>query len=82
VPATFFVDGSVAVQHPDSLRAIEATGSELGIRTFNTLDLAAASPSRLQREIALTQLTLAGATGHITYLARQPSSASVVRLEY
>jgi cellulose synthase/poly-beta-1,6-N-acetylglucosamine synthase-like glycosyltransferase/peptidoglycan/xylan/chitin deacetylase (PgdA/CDA1 family) len=81
VRATFFVDGSVAVQHPDSLRAIEATGSELGIRTFNTLDLAAASPSRLQRETALTQLTLAGATGHTTYLARQPFSASVAGLD-
>ena len=45
VPATFFIDGSVAIQHPDSLRAITAGGSELGIRTFNTLELTAASPS-------------------------------------
>ncbi len=81
VPATFFIDGSVAVQHPDSLRAIQAGGSELGIRTFNTLDLAEASPTRLQRETTLTQLTLAGATDHTTYLVRQPFSASVAGLD-
>ena len=82
VPATFFIDGSVAVQHPDSLRAITATGSELGIRTFNTLDLtSAASPSRLQRETTLTQLTLAGATDSTTYLTRPPFSASVAGLD-
>lgn len=81
VPATFFIDGSVAVQHPDSLRAIEATGSELGIRTFNTLDLPEASAARLQRETTLTQLTLAGATDRTTYLVRQPYSASVAGLD-
>ena len=81
VPATFFVDGSVGVQHPDSLRDIAASGSELGIRTFNTLELTSASPSRIQRETTLTQLTLAGATGQTTYLARPPFSASVAGLD-
>ncbi len=81
VPATFFIDGSVAVQHPDSLRAIAAGGSEMGIRTFNTLELTSASPSRIQRETTLTQLTLAGATDHTTYLARPPFSGSVAGID-
>jgi cellulose synthase/poly-beta-1,6-N-acetylglucosamine synthase-like glycosyltransferase len=81
VPATFFIDGSVAIQNPDSVRAIQASGSDMGIRTFNTLDLAEASPARLQRETTLTQLTLAGATDRTTYLVRQPFSASVAGLD-
>jgi cellulose synthase/poly-beta-1,6-N-acetylglucosamine synthase-like glycosyltransferase/peptidoglycan/xylan/chitin deacetylase (PgdA/CDA1 family) len=81
VPATFFVDGSVAVQDPDTLRAIRAEGSELGVRTFSTLDLTVASPARIARETTLTQLAIAGSTGETTYLARPPFSASVAGLD-
>ena len=81
VPATFFIDGSVAIQNPDSLRAIAASGSEMGIRTFNTLELTSSSAARIQRETTLTQLTLAGATDHTTYLARPPFSGAVAGLD-
>jgi peptidoglycan/xylan/chitin deacetylase (PgdA/CDA1 family)/GT2 family glycosyltransferase len=81
VPATFFIDGSVAIQNPDSLKAIAASGSEMGIRTFNTLELTSSSAARIQRETTLTQLTLAGATDHTTYLARPPFSGAVAGLD-
>src|SRR6185312_17524106 len=77
----FFIDGSVAIQNPDSLRAIAASGSEMGIRTFNTLELTSSSAARIQRETTLTQLTLAGATDHTTYLARPPFSGAAAGLD-
>lgn len=81
VTATFFVDGDEAVQHPETLQAIRAEGSELGIRTFSTLDLTVASPERIARETTLTQLALSGAVNETTYLARPPFSASVAALD-
>ena len=43
VPATFFVVGSQAVQHPRLLRDIRSAGGEIGIQTFSEPELAAAS---------------------------------------
>ncbi len=39
VPATFFVVGSRAARHPDLVRAIAASGSEIGLHMFTHPDL-------------------------------------------
>jgi peptidoglycan/xylan/chitin deacetylase (PgdA/CDA1 family) len=39
VPATFFVVGSMASRHPELLRAIHDSGSEIGLHTFTHPDL-------------------------------------------
>ncbi len=81
VSATFFVSGAEVAQHPEVVRSIRATGSEIGIRTFTTQELASASDARLDRELTLTQLALAGAIDETTYLTRPPYSASVSGLD-
>ena len=75
VPGTFFVLGSLAAQHPDLVREMRATGSEIGLHTFTHPNLAEASTNRIDRELTLTQLALAGATGEISYLVRPPYSS-------
>ncbi|MDD7931021.1 glycosyltransferase [Actinomycetospora straminea] len=76
VPATFFVVGSMAAQHPDLLRDIRAAGSEVGVHTFTHPDLSAASDLRIDRELSETQLVLAGALGESSYLLRPPYSST------
>jgi cellulose synthase/poly-beta-1,6-N-acetylglucosamine synthase-like glycosyltransferase/peptidoglycan/xylan/chitin deacetylase (PgdA/CDA1 family) len=76
VPATFFVVGSRAATYPGLLRDIRAAGSEVGIHSFTHPDLAAVSGMRLDRELAETQLVLAGAIGQSSYLLRPPYSSS------
>ena len=75
VPATFFIVGSVASQHPDLLREMRATGSEIGLHTFTHSDLLAQDPERQVREMSETQLALAGATGETSNLIRPPYSS-------
>jgi cellulose synthase/poly-beta-1,6-N-acetylglucosamine synthase-like glycosyltransferase/peptidoglycan/xylan/chitin deacetylase (PgdA/CDA1 family) len=77
VPGTFFVVGSLAVRHPELLRRIRASGSEIGIHTFTHVDLAEVPGWRLERELGETQLAIAGATGETTYLVRPPFSSTV-----
>ena len=77
VPGTFFVVGSLAVRHPELLRQIRASGSEIGIHTFTHVDLSQVPQWRLEREIGETQLAIAGATGETTYLVRPPFSSTV-----
>ncbi len=77
VPGTFFVVGSLAVRHPELLRQIRASGSEIGIHTFTHVDLSQVPDWRLQRELGETQLAIAGATGETTYLVRPPFSSTV-----
>jgi cellulose synthase/poly-beta-1,6-N-acetylglucosamine synthase-like glycosyltransferase/peptidoglycan/xylan/chitin deacetylase (PgdA/CDA1 family) len=81
VPATFFVVGSSVLQHPDLIRDVRATGSEVGIQTFSQPDLAAAPADRVQREFTLSQLALAGTIGETTNLARPPLSSSASALD-
>lgn len=81
VPATFFVSGAVVAQHPEAARSILGAGSEIGIRTFTSQDLASVSDTRLDRELTLTELALAGAVDRTTYLVRPPYSASVAGLD-
>ncbi|HTK65038.1 MAG TPA: bifunctional polysaccharide deacetylase/glycosyltransferase family 2 protein [Pseudonocardia sp.] len=75
VPATFFVIGSSVARHPELVRRIRATGSEVGVHTFTHPDLRTVSAGRVDREIAETQIALAGATGEISYLVRPPYSS-------
>ncbi len=77
VPGTFFVVGSLAVRHPELLRDIRASGSEIGIHTFTHVDLSEVPDWRLERELGETQLAIAGATGETTYLVRPPFSSTV-----
>jgi cellulose synthase/poly-beta-1,6-N-acetylglucosamine synthase-like glycosyltransferase/peptidoglycan/xylan/chitin deacetylase (PgdA/CDA1 family) len=75
VPGTFFVLGSHAAEHPDLVRDIDASGSELGVHTFSHPDLVGLSADEVQREMSQTQLALAGATGKVSYLVRPPYSS-------
>jgi peptidoglycan-N-acetylglucosamine deacetylase len=77
VPGTFFVVGSLAARHPELLRQIRASGSEIGIHTFTHVDLTEVPRWRLERELGETQLAIAGATGETTYLVRPPFSSTV-----
>ncbi|WP_103384071.1 bifunctional polysaccharide deacetylase/glycosyltransferase family 2 protein [Pseudonocardia dioxanivorans] len=81
VPGTFFVLGSLGAQHPDLLREIVDSGSEIGIHTFTHPDLTTVSQDRLTREIDQTQLVIAGATGQVSYLVRPPYSSEVLALD-
>jgi cellulose synthase/poly-beta-1,6-N-acetylglucosamine synthase-like glycosyltransferase/peptidoglycan/xylan/chitin deacetylase (PgdA/CDA1 family)/peptidoglycan/LPS O-acetylase OafA/YrhL len=81
VPGTFFVVGSMSSRHPDLIRAIHDSGSELGVHTFSHPDLGVVSRWRFNRELDETQLVIAGATGRTTYLMRPPFSAGVSSLD-
>ena len=76
VPATFFVVGSMVTRHPDMAQRIVASGSEVGVHTFTHPDLAGVSALRRDREIADTELAIAGATGVSTHLVRPPFSST------
>lgn len=61
VPGTFFVIGSSVARHPELTRRIRAGGSEVGVHTFTHPALRTVSPGGVDREIADTQIALAGA---------------------
>ncbi len=81
VPATFFVVGSNVTRHPDIVRAIRDSGSELGVHSFSHPDLGRVSRWRLDRELAETQLAIAGSAGVTTYLLRPPYSGSAAAVD-
>jgi cellulose synthase/poly-beta-1,6-N-acetylglucosamine synthase-like glycosyltransferase/peptidoglycan/xylan/chitin deacetylase (PgdA/CDA1 family) len=74
VPATFFVQGSAAEQHPDILRREYAEGHEIGNHTYYHPDVSIASPLRVQLELDATQRAIEHLTGHSTELFRAPYS--------
>ncbi|MFC4494749.1 bifunctional polysaccharide deacetylase/glycosyltransferase family 2 protein [Streptomyces ovatisporus] len=76
VPATFFVVGSMTARYPDTVREIIDGGNEVGVHTFTHVDLSYQSPQRVEREMAQTQLALAGAAGVNTSLFRAPYSST------
>ncbi|MEU9570605.1 bifunctional polysaccharide deacetylase/glycosyltransferase family 2 protein [Streptomyces massasporeus] len=80
-PGTFFVTGQQTVRHPDVLRAVIRSGHEVGVHTFSHQDLTAQSASAVDRELALTQLALAGAAGINTSLMRMPYSSTTSALD-
>ncbi|MFD5743645.1 bifunctional polysaccharide deacetylase/glycosyltransferase family 2 protein [Streptomyces massasporeus] len=75
-PGTFFVTGQQTVRHPDVLRGVIRSGHEVGVHTFSHPDLTAQSASAVDRELALTQLALAGAAGINSSLMRMPYSST------
>ncbi|MFJ8051062.1 bifunctional polysaccharide deacetylase/glycosyltransferase family 2 protein [Streptomyces luteogriseus] len=80
-PGTFFVTGQQTVRHPAVLRSVIRSGHEVGVHTFSHQDLTAQSASAVDRELALTQLALAGAAGINTSLMRMPYSSTTSALD-
>jgi cellulose synthase/poly-beta-1,6-N-acetylglucosamine synthase-like glycosyltransferase/peptidoglycan/xylan/chitin deacetylase (PgdA/CDA1 family)/peptidoglycan/LPS O-acetylase OafA/YrhL len=81
VPGTFFVVGSMAARHPDLVRQIHESGSELGVHTFTHADLSGVNDWRFDREMGQTQLALVGAADVTTRLFRPPFSSTVGALD-
>ncbi|MGW4317509.1 bifunctional polysaccharide deacetylase/glycosyltransferase family 2 protein [Streptomyces sp. NPDC004491] len=75
VPGTFFLVGAMISRYPDVVRRMVDEGDEVGVHTFTHVDLSYQSEARVKREIAQTQLALAGATGITTTLFRAPYSS-------
>jgi poly-beta-1,6 N-acetyl-D-glucosamine synthase len=75
VPATFFVVGSRVLSHPGLVREEVAAGNEVGSHTFTHVDPAEVSGWRVNLELSLTQVALAGAAGVHTSLFRPPYSS-------
>ncbi|MFI8188598.1 bifunctional polysaccharide deacetylase/glycosyltransferase family 2 protein [Streptomyces sp. NPDC085946] len=75
VPGTFFVTGQQTARHPDVVRDLLRSGHEIGVHTFSHRDLTTQSAAAVDRELALTQLALAGAAGVNSSLLRMPYSS-------
>ncbi|MEU6992379.1 glycosyltransferase [Streptomyces sp. NPDC046465] len=73
--AVFFVTGTMASRHPDLVQRMVDEGHEVGLHTFNHPDLSYRSTGRIDRELAQSQLALAGAAGIRTSLFRPPYSS-------
>lgn len=72
VPATFFVIGENALEHPQLLRRIVAGGSELGNHTYTHPNLATTGDRTTQLELNATQRLIQAYTGRSTTLFRAP----------
>jgi len=72
VPATFFVIGENALQHPQLLNRIVAGGSEIGNHTYTHPNLAATSPRETSLELNATQRMVEAYTGRSMRLFRAP----------
>ncbi|MEV5440521.1 bifunctional polysaccharide deacetylase/glycosyltransferase family 2 protein [Streptomyces sp. NPDC052682] len=81
VPGTFFVTGQQAARHPGVLRDVLRSGHEIGVHTFSHPHLSPRSSGDLDRELALTQLALAGAAGINSSLMRMPYSSTPSALD-
>ncbi|MDX3387217.1 glycosyltransferase [Streptomyces niveiscabiei] len=81
VHGTFFVTGTAVARRPGLVRALVAHGHEIGLHTFTHPDLGNASEARLDRELAQTQLALAGAAGLHSTLVRPPYSSTAAALD-
>jgi cellulose synthase/poly-beta-1,6-N-acetylglucosamine synthase-like glycosyltransferase/peptidoglycan/xylan/chitin deacetylase (PgdA/CDA1 family) len=75
VPATFFVVGTRAAQHPALVRQVLAQGHELGAHTWSHADLAMSPAWRRNLELSLQQLGLEGSAGVSSALLRPPYSS-------
>jgi cellulose synthase/poly-beta-1,6-N-acetylglucosamine synthase-like glycosyltransferase/peptidoglycan/xylan/chitin deacetylase (PgdA/CDA1 family) len=76
VPATFFVVGSNAARHPDLIRTLVRDGNELGNHTFSHTSLSSGPQWQRRAQLALTETTLVGITGHYARFVRPPYSAT------
>ncbi|MGH3486800.1 MAG: bifunctional polysaccharide deacetylase/glycosyltransferase family 2 protein [Actinopolymorphaceae bacterium] len=75
VHATFFVVGQMAARNPGVVRDLVDSGQEIGVHTFSHPDLVYQSRERIDRELAQTQVALAGAAGISSSLFRPPYSS-------
>jgi len=76
VPATFFMIGSQAQRHADTVRGLEDGAFEVANHTFTHADLSALPAWRARTELALTDATIVGLTGHHARFFRPPYSAT------
>ncbi len=72
VPATFFVIGENALEHPELLKRIVADGSELGNHSYTHPNLAEERPFGTELELNATQRLIEAYTGRSTRLFRAP----------
>ncbi len=72
VPATFFVIGENALEHPTILRRMAADGHEIGNHTYTHPNLAFDSPTGTKIELNATQRLIEAYTGRSTHLFRAP----------
>lgn len=68
--ATFFVLGAQAEQHPEILKQIIESGSEIGSHTYGHLDLTKLVDHALNYQVATTQEIVRRATGEAPGLLR------------
>ncbi len=71
-PATFFVIGENAIEHPDILRRIVRDGDEIGNHSYTHPNLAEVSPLGVSLELNATQRLIEAYTGRSTRLFRAP----------
>lgn len=71
-PATFFMIGENALEHPEILRRIVADGDEIGNHSYTHPNLAQVSALGTTFELNATQRLIEAYTGHSTRLFRAP----------
>lgn len=72
VPATFFVIGENALEHPGLLNRIVADGDEIGNHSYTHPNLANAGPGQTRLELNATQRLVEAYTGRRMTLFRAP----------
>lgn len=72
VPATFFVVGKMAVQHPEVLQALARDGHEICNHSWSHADFRFLSPQQIRRELDQTRLLIQSITGQKTFYFRTP----------
>ena len=72
VPATFFVVGENALEHPRLLRRIVAEGHELGSHSYTHPNFATISPGMAAIELNMTERLVEAYTGRALRLFRAP----------
>jgi len=72
VPATFFVIGEKAIEHPELLRRMVAEGHTLGSHSYTHPDMSKVPPSWLRFELNSTQRVVEAYTGRSLRLLRIP----------
>ncbi|GDY56250.1 hypothetical protein SVIO_068730 [Streptomyces violaceusniger] len=81
VRGTFFVLGQMVIRHPELVRRMRAAGHEVGVHTFSHVDLSYQDKGRMDRELAQSQLALAGAAAITSSLFRAPYASKVRALD-
>ena len=76
IPATFFVIGSQAAEHPGLIQMLATDGEEIANHTFTHTSLSAGSVNQAEVQLQLTEAVIAGITGHYARFVRPPYSAT------